>query len=370
MTGSNFSDRDLANLREYAPDVLERLGVTDLTRSFKCPNPSHDDSTPSAHYYENTNTVYCYGQCSRNFDAFDLVGFLTGTDKFPDKVRELADMVGYPLDGDARPMRRAPKRAARRKPAEPFPKPKPVADADFTDVCFEAFQRLYTTEGDIGRRYLRWRGLDDTDISYHGLGFMADPSPLGIKTYEPHALGYVIIPFWDERGVATYAMARTICKPGKANHKEWRPAGTYSPLWREWMLTTAQEVVAVTEGPIDAMALRKLTGTPCMALGGTNYAGRLASVLWYTPEDKRPGRIIICMDQDEAGTKASKQIARDLCTIGVDHITAPPYPDGHGDADEWLMAALNSGEFVDVRDGDGTGMHEYARAAREVPIYE
>ena len=130
--------------------------------------------------------------------------------------------------------------------------------ADCAEACGNAFGQLYYAENDIGRRYLRWRGLDDGDAATFGLGFTRDPKEImpEFSVYEPKAFGFITIPFWNKDfSTANYCMVRTVCRPGDARNKEWRPRGLASPLWCEWLLSVAAEQVYVTEGLIDAMAL-------------------------------------------------------------------------------------------------------------------
>lgn len=41
-------------------------------RQNKCCCPFHNEKTPSFHYYEKTNTCYCFGGCGRAYDAIDI----------------------------------------------------------------------------------------------------------------------------------------------------------------------------------------------------------------------------------------------------------------------------------------------------------
>ena len=337
--GAMISDEDKANLRASMPEVLAiRLGIHDLRRSFRCPSPSHDDRDPSAHYYANDGSVHCFG-CNRTWDVFSLVGELDGIEGFAEQARAVAEIVGYHLeegDGRPRPRRRKP---VQRKPRPLFDEPRIAGGGDCADACDHAFEALYEAGNEVGRRYLRWRGLDDTDVMAHGLGFTRAPKLVmpEFRVWEPEALGFITIPFWSaDYKAANYCMVRTISR-GKVRNKEWRPAGLATPLWCEWKLSASVDVLYVTEGLIDAMALAKITGGEVMALGGISNAKRLAQVLYQVPSHLRPRTIVVAMDEDEEGRKTSDRICADLDTLKVPHAVMPPYPGGAKDADEWLM---------------------------------
>lgn len=332
------SERDREALRACMPELLGvRCGVSDLRRSFRCPSPSHDDRDPSAHYYEDDHVVHCFG-CGKTWDVFSLVGELDGIEGFAEQARAVAEAVGYSLDespGEARPRPRAA-----RPPRPPFEEPREAGVPDCLAAVRAAAGALYEPGNDVGRRYLRWRGLDDADAARFGLGFTRDPREVlpEFAVFEPEALGFITIPFFCDaaHSTANYCMARTVGRRGVRN-KEWRPRGVASPLWNEWMLSASTPVLYVAEGLIDAMALSKITGGDAMALGGVANARRLGQVLHRTPRELRPGRVVVCMDEDDEGRRARDRVSADLDALGVPHVALPPYPGHAKDADEWLM---------------------------------
>ena len=343
------------------PEWLDaRLGIRDLRRSFSCPFPDHDDRDPSCHFYRDSNSIYCHG-CRRGGDVFAAKGLVDGIEGFPEQVRGVADDVGYRLSGSGKPTKPRPKRKKR----PPFAEPRQAGGDDCSEACGLAFAKLYSPEGVEGRRFLFRRGLDDRHLARWGLGFTAEPGEImpSFRTSERGIAGFVTIPFWNaDFTEARYCMLRTVPGDGGAvRNKEWRPAGIASPLWNEWMLTASLDVVFVTEGPIDAMALAKLTERGgsrknFMALGGVAGAKRLAQVLYRAKPKERPGLLVICMDQDEAGRRTRDAMSADLCKIGVAHICVPAYPGGAKDADEWLMAGKGAEwDFCEVGQGSGDG---------------
>lgn len=342
------TERDREALRASMPELLaNRLGITDLRRSFRCPSPAHDDRTPSAHYYESDHSVHCFG-CGRTWDVFSLIGELDGIDGFAEQAKAVAYAVGYSLNEDDG-------RKRRQRPL--FDAPREAGGPDCIEAVGRAFGDLYAPGNEVGRRYLRWRGLDDRDIAKFGLGFARDPRLImpQFAVYEPEALGFITIPFFVDRecGTANYCMARTISR-GQVRNKEWRPRGLASPLWREWTLSASLPALYVAEGLIDAMALSKLVDGEVMALGGVANARRLSQVIYATPANLRPRKIVVCMDEDAEGRKARDRICADLDKLDVKHAMMPPYPGGAKDADEWLMAGRNAEWRFDIQ-GNQTG---------------
>lgn len=337
---ARISDRDRDALREFMPDLLRELfGITDLSRSFRCPMPDHDDSDPSAHYYANGNTVHCFG-CDKTLDVFTLVGVMFGVASFPDQARKVAEIVGYRLEDVPDAPKTTVEARIVRPPREPFDFPKPAGAQDCSEACGWAFAALYEDGNEAGRQYLRSRGLDDDDAARYGLGFTRAPKKImpQFRVYEPEALGFITIPFWSaDFSEARYCMVRTISN-GAVRNKEWRPKGVTSPLYNEHLLTAGLDVVCVTEGLIDAMAANKMSGRKTVALGGVANAKRLAQVLYHADPASRPEKVIVCMDADEEGRKAAKRICADLNRIGIANAALPGYPDGMKDPDEVLMS--------------------------------
>ena len=335
-----ISDRDKEALRELMPDVLRILfGIENLGRSFSCPLPDHEDSDPSAHYYADTHTVHCFG-CDADMDVFDLVGAYYGIAEFPEQARKVAELVGYRLDDDPD----GPKdfyEAKIVRPKKPkVAKPKVAGAGDCSWACSNAFASMYEPGGDVAREYLRSRGFDDTDISANGLGFTKAPKRImpQFKLYEPNAVGFVTIPFWEQGfRVARYCMVRTISDGGEVRCKEWRPKGVTSPLWNEWKVTAGLDVLYVAEGLLDAMALHKMTKKHVVGLGGVANAKRFSQLVYHAAPEQRPKCVVVCLDDDDEGRKASDKLIGELKGMHVPAATLAPYPDGAKDPDEVLM---------------------------------
>ena len=351
-----YGERDIEFLRGCTETVVcEVMGVTNPSQPIKCPNPEHEDSDPSAHFYAKDGLVHCFG-CDGTWDVFALVGMVFGITGFREQVEKVAEIVGYRLEEDDGP----PKLKPKRKPRPPFDPPREAGGADCYEAIGEAFGKLYSPGGEAGRRWLLSRGIDDYDASNFALGFTTNPKEIlpQFNVYEPNALGFVTIPYLNRAmDGADYCMLRTIPKEGaEIRCKEWRPKGVPTPLWNEWALTASFGVVCVTEGLVDAIALNKLWRQPVVALGGTGNAKRLAQVLYAAKPEERPGVLLVCMDADDAGRKAAARISADLDKIGVRYKCLDEYPTGAKDPDEWLMNLRGDEWEYEQRDASIIGL--------------
>lgn len=345
------SDLQREELRAMMPDYLANVhGVTDLSRAFRCLRPDHEDRHPSMTYDKNAYRVKCWS-CDFTADIFDLAGIDFNAESFPEQAKAAAEAVRYSLDD----YRFKPKRKKKTEAHGLYPKPGDVGVEEHACNWECVYARWFDSDWTAGREYLRSRGFDDYDIKKHGLLFVRHPSKAmkEFKLYEPEAEGFVAIPYWNESMTAyTYCVLRTVSK-GQVTKKEWRPKGVRSPLWREHLIRSALPVLCVTEGPLDAIALEKQVGHPCMALGGTGFTNRFASLMYHTPAELRPKKVMIAMDFDADGRKAAEKMDCDLTMMAVAHAMVPPYPGGAKDANDWLLSRKGADWVFETADAEG-----------------
>lgn len=328
-------------LKALMPRVLEYYGVTNLSGNFS--SPWREDRDPSCRYYPDTHLVTDFG--GGTVDVFGLVGKVEGLERFSDQVRRVEEITGASA-GSVDP---APARA--RRPRFEMPERAGLGE-DLLGACAAAHMRLMADEGAPGRAYLDRRGfgrddragLGSRDALRYGLGFASSPHEISpaFRVREPDALGFLVIPYFEGPGekAVHYAMLRTITREGaEPRSKEWRPKGARSPLFREWMAGAALDAVYLVEGLLDCLALEKMIARPVMALGGTSGTKRFGRVLYATPLERRPRRVVIAMDADDAGRRAADAIAADLDALGVPH-SSMGWPAGCKDACDALEAEV------------------------------
>lgn len=329
---------DLDALRELTEDVLRYYGINP-SRSFCV--PWRDDKRASGYYSDESHLITDYGKNER-CNVFQFVGKMEDINQFPEQVRRVAEIVGYHgLRNDV------PRAGSGSNMKAKKPRFQPPIVAGFGDQPIEVFKffREKLFENEKALSYLIARGFDRRKTWCNCLGWcptrkaiLNDDGSMMFTKYEPNAPhGFIVIPFMNREGTsANYAMLRTI--PGKVPpvSKEIRPTGYKSPLFREWLLSARCTVLYVTEGLLDALALEMLIEKPCLALGGADFTGRIGSILYYTPAEHRPKKIVLALDDDDAGHAASKKLASDLDYIGIPH-SAFQMPEGCKDPNDILM---------------------------------
>jgi hypothetical protein len=77
---SVFEARKLVNRLIRVDNLLEKyygLDVTSGSPQIRCPFPTHegDDQSPSARFYPESNSVFCFAE-QRTFTAYDILKFL------------------------------------------------------------------------------------------------------------------------------------------------------------------------------------------------------------------------------------------------------------------------------------------------------
>lgn len=310
------SDLDL--IRERFPEILQYYGI-DPRRNFAI---RADDKDPSCSYWPEHNIVKDFG--GEVYSVFEFVGVKEGLTNFTDQAARAAEIIGLQIGNESAPAR------ASYRPKVSRPRFEPPAQAGFEPWPIADFQfargELFKNEGALS--YLLSRGFDRPKIWRNHLGWVPnrkviendDGTPMFTK-YEPNAeRGFIVVPFMNrEATAANYCMLRVVPGRKPPKDKEIRPTGYTSMLFREWLLSVNCTVLYIAEGLLDTLALEMLIDKPCLGLGGTDFWRRVGQVLNATPEKQRPKKIVLALDSDAPGRKASAKIAADLDYLGIPH---------------------------------------------------
>ena len=197
------------------------------------------------------------------------------------------------------------------------PKPKPKPKADFkTDVSGMSGTPVYKYLHEV-------RGIQPETMKAYRLR--------SHKRSSASNTDFICFQFFDTEGDPVMLKSTGIKKNANGTKDIWTTAPYYT-LWGWWTVKTTDRQIIITEGEIDAMSVFQLEpGMPVLSMPSG------ASNLTWIDNDYHAlqtfERIYICADADEAGDKASREIAKRL---GATRCLRLPLPLGYKDANEVL----------------------------------
>lgn len=328
-------------------EIRSRISCKDyLTKSksglYCCPfcrSGTGSHGTGALKVYD-TNTWTCHS-CNRSGDVIDLYREQTGAD-YNTALSLLADEIGVTID----PYR--PTAAADFAPApknDPVERPqshetgqgniKPLDDAkspqngaetpteataDYTAYYQECRQRL---NDPAAAAYLQSRGISPETAAAYWLGFdpQADPAQSN------HPCPRLIIPT-----SRAHYIGRRI--DGVKDFAKLNPKGSTPAIFNARVLY-AQDVqeVFVTEGAFDALSVIE-AGAAAIAL---NSAANADALIKQLEQRRTAATLILCLDNDERGQKATATLNAGLQRLNISHITANICA-GYKDPNEALKA--------------------------------
>lgn len=315
---------------------LKRAGST-----YACRCPFHSEKTPSCHFYESTQSFYCFG-CGAGGDVITFIRLIENLD-YMDAVRFLAQRGGLPMPDE----RDSAETARRRRLYE------------MNREAGKFFHRqLFSPEGAVGLDYLRRRGLSDHTIKRFGLGFAADDwhklhyymKNLGYNDFEL-AEGSLIVnrnnsfydkfrnrvmfPIFDTRGNVAAFGGRTLSED-KQTAKYLNSAET--PIYHKsdmlFALNIAKNSKAdyfiVCEGYMDVISMHQAGFDSAIASLGTALTEHQCNII------SRLGKkeVVLSYDSDEAGQKATARAINLMNDVGMR--TRVLKIDGAKDPDEFI----------------------------------
>ena len=314
-------------------EIRQRISCKDyLTKSkngmYCCPfceSGTGPNKTGALKLYS-TNTWTCHS-CRKSGDVIDLYRNQTGVD-FNTAISDLAQEIGitidrYNLDNPK------PNSTGQREPEQM------ETATDFMTYYKECRPRLADP---AAIAYLEQRGISVDTAAAYWIGFdpAADPANAPGGTGEKqHPCPRLIIPTNK-----THYIGRRI--DGVKDFAKINPKGSTPGIFNEAALLEqgAQEVF-VTEGAFDALSVME-AGATAIALNSTANADALIKRL---EQQRTNATLILCLDNDDAGKKATETIRAGLQRLNIGCITANISGD-YKDPNEHLTG--NRAAFLDA----------------------
>ena len=266
-------------------DVVEYYGLK-LDRNDKALCPFHKEDTPSFSIKKDTNTYKCFG-CGEGGDVIDFVSKLKGIEPL-----EAAKLIAEDFNISVYTNKTS--------------KPKKNNIKKYIQNCIN----------DISKTdYFNKRGLTEKTIKRFSLGFDINHQ-------------CVVIPYNSK---LEYYQTRNI-KDKKFFKPKTIDAGPEPIYNKEILFSNNREPVFVVESPICAMSITQCGGQAAAICGcGLN------NLVTEAKKKKFNKTIIICLDNDDAGKKASQDLANLLYEYNVKFEIAN-IADNYKDPNELLVA--------------------------------
>ena len=303
-----YEDQELNRIKDHTAELLPHFLTPARNGGYVCPNCNNgngDDGTGINIIRNNPHVVSCR-RCGESWNIIQIAQMVEHID-FSEAVKRCADFIGTSIDN-----------AITNSPKTPLKLVRLSATAkDFTGYYNTCHKALLDPENAAAMKYLRSRGLDDTELINH--------YQIGFDKFK----NTIIIPHNNN-----YYTARAITD-NKSDRFKYNPAGSKVSLFNVAALESS-EVIFVTEGAIDALSLIKV-GFQAVAVGGvTNY-----KTLIRTLENiKINPNFIILFDPDKAGRENSINLEKALTNMNIFAVNEvlPSIDDKDDtDANKWLI---------------------------------
>lgn len=277
-----------AMLKEYADRTLEKSKNGFYTCPF-CGSGKRNNGT-GALSINNTGERWKCFSCNRGGDIFALIGELKGVgEDTPEAFTETYKELNIDIYSDFKPL----------KKKEVIEEP----EIDYTTFFLEASNNIEKCD------YLDNRGISKELQKRFKIGYIEKwISPTALKNgKKPIASERIIIPTSKESYIARATGENTApkMKEGKTHIFNLNSLRSGRPCF-------------IVEGEIDALSIIEV-GAEAIGLGSTTKIKELLEIL---KTEKPTAPLILCLDNDNAGKKATEELTEGLKALGIEHYIA------------------------------------------------
>lgn len=244
--------------------------------------------------------------CQKKGDLYDLIEAVDGLTDMKDKAEYAANIAGItlPEEGDPLPVIQI--------------QAKKEAKGDFAEYLDKCHNELLRPENEPVRDLLKLRGISEENMNRYRIGYDKEKRAVSLP--------------YNEQG--SYYILRHI--DPRAPHKYSKPAGVKDQLFNADALYSGKPVF-ICEGAFDALSVMIASGREikAVALGGLGNTILLEKLKERAPE----GNLIVSLDNDDAGRKATRTLCQDLNKANIPFTIAKYSNSEVKDANEYWATA-------------------------------
>ena len=320
-------------IRSNWEPLLQRITTTaqqnvNGRRSYVCPicgHGTHGDGLTFNKRSTGSGALKCFG-CGFSGDILDLLQKVNGCD-FNRALEMAAGELGIQID-EYDPIQSAQRdfSDADRETRTEQPKGQETGTeaatepeiADYTEYYRQCAARM---QEPAAAAYLQARGISQETAALFSIGYDAKwISPTAVRnlrakgnTWTPPATARIIMPV-----TKNHYVARAI-DPNEDKYKKVNETGSGSAgIFNSRALYSDNDAVFVVEGIFDALSIIE-AGAAAVALNSTVNADLFVSVL---DQRRTDAALIICLDNDDAGQRATGKIKNGLDRLGIKYIVS------------------------------------------------
>lgn len=282
----------------------------------------------------------CFGGCGFSGDILEYLKKAENLDSFPEQLERASYLLGLHIE-DYKPAKEVGQKTTKPERNKATHNNMSIhtdtytytdthtdmntqteAEKDYTAYYIECNKRLSETD------YLSSRGISEATAKRRGLGY--EPRA---EVFEKTEDGKSTSKSWKALIIPTSKSSYIIRNTSKTatEKNRYRKVGEVH-LLNIKALKEATSPIVVVEGELDALSIIEVGGE-AIGLGSTSNINKLMEELKKT---KPTQPIIIALDNDEAGRKASEELSRSLSELKIPSYMFNLYGD-HKDANEALI---------------------------------
>ena len=328
-----MNNRDLVEaIRPRWEEILQRITTPAKKEGeyvcILCGHGAHGDGL-KANPRSNKNGLKCFGSCGFSGDILAYLQQAEGLD-FPEALERASNLLGISIE-DYKPPREVGQKHNKTErtkgdthtdmniQTDIYTQPAEEPEKNYLEYYKSCTRRLSETD------YLTSRGISKETASKLWLGYDPEAKPYGSE--KPTSWEGIIIP----TSLSSYIIRNT--DPKATEKKRYGKVGSVHLFNPSRVFEKgATSPIVITEGELDAISIIEVGGV-AVGLGSTSNTGLLIEAV----KAKKPTQpLVIALDNDEKGRKASEELSRGLSELKLPFYVINLYGDAK-DANEALQ---------------------------------